>query len=110
PPTNEGGCSDPATDGWRELAPMPTPRGGGVAAVVGGKIYVIGGAGPTPDASAPTIRPRQPQRSLGTVEEYDPATNKWRSRAPMPPPGKHMGGEHGDSKIQLRRARPPGRF
>ena len=35
---------DPANDSWKELAPMPTPRGAGEAAEVGGKIYVIGGA------------------------------------------------------------------
>ena len=60
-PVNDAWQYDPTTDAWRALAPMPTTRGGGVAAVVGGKCYVIGGAGPVPDASAPVIRPRQPQ-------------------------------------------------
>src|SRR5437763_1066114 len=92
-PVNDAWEYDPATDGWRSLAPMPTARGGGVAAAIGGKFLVIGGAGPMPDASAPVIRPRQPQRSLGTVEQYDPATNAWRARAPMPTPCNHMGGE-----------------
>jgi N-acetylneuraminic acid mutarotase len=85
-PVNDAWEYDPATDGWRALGPMPTARGGGVAAVVGGKFYVIGGAGATLGASTSTIRPRQPQRSLSTVEEYDPATNRWRTRAPMPTP------------------------
>src|SRR2546422_4122121 len=80
---------------------MPTARGGSVAAVVGGKFYVIGGAGPMPDASTPAIRPRQPQRSLGNVEEYDPATNKWRARAPMPTPCNHMGGEAVNGRIYV---------
>jgi hypothetical protein len=35
---------DPAADSWKELAPMPTPRGSAAAVVVDGKIYVIGGA------------------------------------------------------------------
>ena len=35
---------DPATDSWKTLAPMPTKRGAAVAAAVGGKVYVIGGA------------------------------------------------------------------
>src|SRR5438876_11617682 len=100
-PVSDAWEYDPATDGWRALTPMPTARGGGVAAVVNGKIYVIGGAGPAPDASAPVIRPRQPQRSLGTVEEYDPATNTWRARAPIPPPCHHMGREAGDGKIYV---------
>jgi hypothetical protein len=67
-PVNDVWEYDPATDGWQSRAPMPTARGGSMAAVVSGKIYVIGGAGPMPGASSPVIRPRQPQRSLGTVE------------------------------------------
>src|SRR3989449_10626283 len=89
---------------------MPTARGGSVAAVVGGKFYVIGGAGPMPDASTPTIRPRQPQRSLGNVEEYDPATNKWRARAPMPTPCNHMGGEAVNGRVYVIGGRVSGAF
>jgi N-acetylneuraminic acid mutarotase len=109
-PVNDAWEYDPTSDGWRALAPMPTLRGGGVAAVVGGKIYVIGGAGPTPDASAPVIRPRQPQRSLSTVEEYDPATNKWRARAPMLTPCNHMGSEAVNGKIYVIGGRLSGAF
>jgi len=109
-PVNEAWEYEPATDSWRALAPMPTARGGSVAAVVGGKFYVIGGAGPMPDASTPTIRPRQPQRSLGNVEEYDPATNKWRARAPMPTPCNHMGGEAANGRIYVIGGRLSGAF
>ena len=31
---------DPEADSWKELAPMPTPRGSAQAVAVGGKIYV----------------------------------------------------------------------
>lgn len=109
-PVNDTWEYDPATDAWQARAPMPTARGAGVAAVVGGKCYVIGGAGPTPGASAPTIRPRQPQRSLATVEEYDPATNTWRTRAPMPTPCNHMGGEAVNGKIYVIGGRLSGAF
>jgi hypothetical protein len=34
---------DPATDRWEAYAPMPTPRHGLGAAVVGGAIHVAGG-------------------------------------------------------------------
>jgi len=101
---------DPPTDGWRKLASMPTPRGAGAAAVVGGKLYVIGGAGPVAGASDPTIRPRQPQRSVGSVEEYDPATNTWRARASMPNPCNHMGCEAVDGKIYAIGGRLSGAF
>lgn len=101
---------DPETDAWKALAPIPTARGGGVAAGLNGKIYVIGGAGPMPDASSPTIRPRQPQRSLGTVEEYDLRTNTWRTRSPMPTPCNHMGGEVVNGKIYVIGGRLSGAF
>ena len=35
---------DPAADSWKSLPPLPGKRGSAVAAEVGGKIYVIGGA------------------------------------------------------------------
>jgi N-acetylneuraminic acid mutarotase len=109
-PVNDAWEYDPATDAWRALAPMPTPRGGGVAAPVGGKLYIIGGAGAMPGASDPSIRPRQPQRSLDVVEEYDPVANAWRARTPMPTPCNHMGGEAVDGKIYLIGGRLSGAF
>jgi N-acetylneuraminic acid mutarotase len=80
---------DPVSDAWKGLAPMPTKRGSPVAAVVGGKIYVIGGASMHPGSSEPAVHPARPHRSLGTVEEYDPATNTWRARSSMPTARNH---------------------
>jgi len=82
---------DPAADSWKALAPMPTKRGSAVAAAVGGKIYVIGGGTTSPGAKEPSIHPARPHLAVGTVEEYDPATNGWRARAPMPTPRNHAG-------------------
>ena len=80
---------DPVADNWKALAPMPTKRGSPVAAVVGDKIYVIGGA-TTPAGSKETaVHPARPHVSVGTVEEYDPATNTWRPRSSMPTPRNH---------------------
>src|SRR5215470_9545503 len=80
---------DPANDTWKALAPMPTLRGSPVAAVAGDKIYVIGGAALPPGSKETAIHPARPHMSVGTVEEYDPATNSWRSRASMPTPRDH---------------------
>jgi N-acetylneuraminic acid mutarotase len=52
------------------MAPMPTPRLGLAAAALNGKIYVAGGSAASGYESA--------------LEEYDPASNTWTSRAPMP--------------------------
>src|SRR6266540_520544 len=78
---------DPATDEWKALAPMPTRRGAAGAAVVNGKIYVIGGSTVIPGAA--DIHPTRPHQVLNMVEEYDPASNSWRARAAMPTPRNH---------------------
>lgn len=80
---------DPATDGWKALAALPTKRGSANAAVVRGKIYVIGGAGLHPGSKETSARPARPHRSLGTNEFYDPATNAWATRNPMPTARNH---------------------
>ncbi len=80
---------DPAADSWKALAPLPTRRGSPVAAAVGGRIYVIGGASTHPGSSEPSVHPARPHRALGTVEEYDPAANTWRTRSPMPTARNH---------------------
>ena len=82
---------DPAADSWRALTPMPTKRGSAVAAAVGSRIYVIGGGTTSPGSKEPSIHPARPHLAVGTVEEYDPATNSWRARAPMPTPRNHSG-------------------
>ncbi len=80
---------DPAADTWKALAPMPTRRGSPVAVSVGNKIYVIGGAAMSPNSNEPAVHPARPHVTVGTVEEYDPATNTWRSRTPMPTARNH---------------------
>ena len=64
--------NQPPTDiTWTtKKAPMPTARALLAFGVVGDKIYAIGGH----DGSSP----------IATVEEYDPATDKWTTKAPMP--------------------------
>lgn len=71
---------DPATNIWTSKAAMPTARSVlGVAAAANGKIYAIGGSViVTQGTEFPTFGP------ASTVEEYDPATNTWATRTPMP--------------------------
>ncbi len=66
---------DPATDTWAVRAPMPTARFGlGLAHASNGNLYAIGGRTQFDYAgTASTV-----------VEEYNPTTNTWTSRAPMP--------------------------
>jgi N-acetylneuraminic acid mutarotase len=62
------------SDSWTTKTPMPTPRQGLGVAVVNGEIYAIGGVGL--NNTVPT--------ALGISEEYDPVTDKWASKAPLP--------------------------
>ena len=64
---------DPKTDTWTAKADMPTARMMTATAVVGGKIYVIGGAESFFFPSA-------------AVEVYDPVTDTWEQKADMPNP------------------------
>ena len=99
---------DPAADSWKALAPMPTKRGSPVAVALNDKIYVIGGAVAGPGQGA--VHPRTPHTSVGTVEEYDPAANTWRSRAPMPTPRNHAVGGAVNGKIYVVSGRVGGAF
>jgi N-acetylneuraminic acid mutarotase len=87
-PRNE--VYDPATNSWRELAPMPIARDHLGLAVVNGKIYTFGGFTKTVHENAGT-----------DVFEYDPATNTWRSRAPLPRPLGSVGAAVIDGKIHV---------
>jgi len=67
---------DPASGQWAPRASMPTPRAGIASGVLGGRILVFGGEGPS----------GRPEQTYQEVEEYDPATDSWRSLTPMPNP------------------------
>jgi N-acetylneuraminic acid mutarotase len=84
---------DPRGDAWRALAPLPSNRGSAVAGVVDGKIFAIGGAANHPGSKESYIdrtrgRPSL-HRAVATNEVYDPATNRWDSRNPMPTARNH---------------------
>jgi N-acetylneuraminic acid mutarotase len=67
-------CFNPNNGTWSQVQPLNSPRFSAAAAAAGGKIYIFGGM----DDQA---------NILTSVEEYDPATNKWTVlNEPMPTP------------------------
>jgi N-acetylneuraminic acid mutarotase len=73
----------PATNQWRELAPRPSfTKYGYTTAVVGGKLYVIGGTG----GSQPDPVPQGDVQPRSDVDIYDPATNTWSKGRSTPMP------------------------
>jgi hypothetical protein len=78
--------TDTAEDTWTKKASMQQARAGLGVAVVNGKIYAIGGS---------TARGMYPPDIfyggfVGTNEEYDPETDTWTYKKPMPTPRAHF--------------------
>ena len=92
---------DPGKDSWRALAPMLSRRGSTNAVAHGGKIYAIGGAGIHPGSRETSLHPARPHRSVGTNEVYDPATNTWEARSPMPTARNHAAAGMVNNKIYV---------
>lgn len=99
-PTGAVRIYDPAAGTWTEGAPMPTPRGALAVVVLDDRIHAIGGnaenAGSL-DHSEHGVG--GDQSSVGTHEVYDPATDTWVRRAPMPTPRNHLGAAAHDGRI-----------
>jgi N-acetylneuraminic acid mutarotase len=78
-PVNTSEAYDPKTDTWTSKAPMPTPRHHLTSAIVDGKLYVFGGrtVGSNSSLSSSYV-------NLNSNEMYDPISDTWTSKAPMP--------------------------
>lgn len=81
---------DPISDRWRERAPLPRPLTHLGVTALNGKVYVIGGfSDPAKDHVG----------AVDTAYAYDPATDTWRSLAPMKVPRGSVGVAVLDGKI-----------
>jgi N-acetylneuraminic acid mutarotase len=82
---------DPVAKTYTEGAPMPTPRGGVAAAVLGGRIYVFGGEGNSAAASG----------VFREVEAYDPRADRWEQLPDMLVPRHGFGAATIGQRIYL---------
>lgn len=71
--------SEAAGGQWSARASLATPRQEVGAALLGGRVYVVGGLG------------GPPLSALASMEVYDPALDGWSNAAPLPAPRDHMG-------------------
>jgi N-acetylneuraminic acid mutarotase len=74
---------DPATDTWTFKKPMPTSRYGFAITSYDDKIYCMGGIS---HVHIPSFNPTTAN------EVYDPATDTWETKAPMPIPSSGQAG------------------
>ena len=79
---------DPATNGWRELGPIPHVTSHPGVAAGNGKIYVLGGFTGVPHTGAMDI-----------AFEYDVATDLWRALPPLSSPRASVGTAFVDGKL-----------
>lgn len=75
----------PDRGAWRTAAPAPTKRTEVAAAALRGKIYVVGGF------EQPGLGNLMNLAITATVEEYDPTTDRWTTKAPLPVGLHHVG-------------------
>ena len=81
---------DPSTARWTSRTPMPVGLHHAGIGVSGGKLYVIGGY---KQAGLSVWQP------VATVYAYDPATNAWTERTPMPTPRGALSVTEHDGKL-----------
>lgn len=67
---------DPNSNSWQAQASIPTPRLFPCVVALGNRIYVLGGLGYDDRGRLRLLR--------NEVEVYDPATNHWEKKRPMP--------------------------
>jgi N-acetylneuraminic acid mutarotase len=84
---------DPITNTWTIKAAMPTPRFSFAIVAYQSKIYCIGGltGRGAPFSSSVT----------GAIEVYDPVTNTWETKKPMPTPRANFQANVVDDQIYL---------
>jgi large repetitive protein len=68
---------NPSTNSWTASTPMSTRRDNPGSAAFDGKLYVFGGRTRNADGTEVVAQ-------LNTVEMFDPATQTWTAKAPMP--------------------------
>ena len=69
---------DPSTDTWENKTSMPTERQRPLANAVNGKIYLMGGF------QYRDLPPPRTTIQLGVNEVYDPETDSWTTKTPLP--------------------------
>lgn len=85
PTTSQPVASEPDRGIWRTAAPAPTKRTEVAVATLRDKIYVVGGF------EQPGLSNLMNLAITASVEEYEPATDRWTTKAPLPVGLHHAG-------------------
>jgi N-acetylneuraminic acid mutarotase len=87
--TDDVEAYDPTTDQWTQKTPIPTGRAEMGIGTFNNMVYVFGGE------AVSYLGPNNVPFafSLNDVEAYDPTTDSWSEKAPMPTPRQALGGQ-----------------
>lgn len=88
---NNAYAYDVASGRWGTIAALPRPRGAGAAVALDGRIHLIGGA----------TDPASERASVGWHEIYDPQSDTWQARKPLPGARDHVGVAACDGAIHI---------
>ncbi|MCX5859610.1 MAG: hypothetical protein NT056_06890 [Proteobacteria bacterium] len=83
---------NPATNTWMMKSPMPSPRAAPAVGVINGKLYVAGGLATTSTIPVPVVN---------ALEVYDPETDTWIMKPPMPTARAYPGAGVIDGKLYV---------
>lgn len=89
---------DPVSDQWTRGADMPTPRGALTAEFIGNTLYAVGGNNLIPNKLLSLVFN---QISYPINEAYDPESDTWSKKAPMPTPRDHAASAVIDEKLYV---------
>jgi N-acetylneuraminic acid mutarotase len=92
---------NPASNSWESKQAMPTPRHGLEANVVNDKIYLISGLIPETRWPNVNVDIYTTYRLTNITEVYDPTTDTWETKAPIPEPAAHYSSAVIDNKIYI---------
>ncbi len=99
-PMNTAWEFDPRADSWKPLPPLPQARGSASAAVVNGRVHVIGGATLPGGVPAGNFHPSL-NVSVATHDVYDIAAGSWSRKADLPTPRNHAAVGVVDGKVYV---------
>jgi N-acetylneuraminic acid mutarotase len=92
---------NPASNSWEIKQAMPTPRHGLEANVVNDKIYLISGLVPDNRWPNTNVDAYTTYRCTNVTEEYDPSTDTWANKAPIPKAAAHYSSAVIENKIYI---------
>jgi len=94
--TSRAEALDVQSGRWSRIADAPSARNSAAGAVIGNKIYVVGGRQMVAQADG-----RSRPVNVATLEVYDPARDRWETRAPMPLPQGGLAAAAHDGKLYV---------